>query len=155
MAETVSAQVTDAMEDIVRAGQEQAVRQMEQSLMQSRRYLDQTSDLSTRSFDDLAALGRRSVESLLTVNIGTTSALAMFWREIGTFSRIALDRGIATGARLAEARSLQDVVGIQADYVKACVDDLVKFSELAAQAAVPLNQNVQSDTTRRFKPKAA
>ncbi len=158
-AETVSTQITDAVDGIIRAGQDQVARQLEYTLAQSRRHLDQSSNLATKSFEDLAGVARQNLDAVLTINQAVTSGLALFWREIATFNRSALERGLDAGTRLLDVRSLQEVVAIQAEYAKASVDDLVKFSELAAkaadQAAVPLNQNVRLSSIRWAKPLAA
>jgi hypothetical protein len=131
---------------IIKAGQDQVARHLEQALAHSREHLDQSSQLATKGFEDIAGIARQNLDAALAVNQAVVSGVLAFWREIGVVNRTTLERGLEAGNRLLEAKTPQEVIAVQADYIKASLDDLVKLSELAAKAAdhagVPLNQNV-------------
>jgi hypothetical protein len=143
---TVSSQLSDTVGGFIKAGQDQAAHHLEQVLGQSRERLDQTTQLAIKGFDDLAGVGRQNLDAVLAGNQAAISGLVAFWRELATFNQAALNRGLDAGIRLLETRNPRDAIAIQAEYVKANIDDFVKLSDVAAktveQVKEPLNQKV-------------
>jgi hypothetical protein len=90
-------------------------------------------------YEGLATQGKDMLSALVESNAALSQALERMSLEVVTLVRAAVENAAATGARLVDAKSLEDVVTLQYDFTKGCVGRLIvsgaRLSELGLKAA--------------------
>lgn len=105
-------------------------------------------DEAAKAYDEFAVLGKETSEAVMAAS----NAYARGWEQLTaewlSFSKQSVEGGIATTKALMGARTIQEVVDLQATFAKAQFDQFVsqgaKFGEMATKVAQetfePLNQ---------------
>ncbi len=90
-------------------------------------------------YEDLAIYGKATLSALVAANATLSQALERMSLELVSLARAAVESAAATGAGMVDAKSLEDVVALQYDFAKGCVERLIvggaRLSELGLKAA--------------------
>ncbi|MCG5239990.1 phasin family protein [Azospirillum doebereinerae] len=161
--ETVTAQAKEQYEGFVKAGQEQTVKQFEQTATAAKEQFEKATTQLLKSYEDLQAAGKANVEALVESSSIAAKGAEDLSREVVAYSQSALDKTITTGKALLTAKSLQEVVELQNSFLKSSFDSLIaettRIHELSVkvtnEALAPLNARVTATVETLSKPIAA
>ena len=114
-------------------------------------------------FEDFAAQGKDTLSALVAANTALSQALERMSLEVVSLARAAVESAAAAGAGIVDAKSLDDVVALQYEFTKGCVERLivagVRLSELGLKAAsevyAPLGVRAEKAIEALAKPLAA
>jgi len=114
-------------------------------------------------YEDLATHGKETLSALVAANAALSQALERMSLELVSLARAAVESAAATGAGMVDAKSLEDVVALQYDFAKGCVERLIvggaRLSELGLKAArevyEPLGARAEKAIDSLKKPLAA
>ena len=114
-------------------------------------------------YEGLASQGKDMLSALVAANAAMSQAMEHMSLELVSLARAAVESAAATGARLVDATSLEDVVALQYDFTKGCVERLIvggaRLSELGLRAASevyePLAARAEKAMDALKKPLAA
>lgn len=161
--ETVTAQAKEQYQGFVKAGQEQTVKQFEQSAAAAKEQFEKATTQLLKSYEDLQTAGKANVEALVESSSIAAKGAEDLSREVVAYSQSALDKTITTSKALLTAKSLQEVVELQNSFLKSSFDSLVaeasRIQELSVkvtnEALAPLNARVNATVETLSKPLAA
>lgn len=161
--EIVTAQAKEQYEGYVKAGQEQTVKQFEQTATAAKEQFDKATSKLLKSYEDLQAAGKANVEALVESSSIAAKGAEDLSREIVAYSQSALDKSITTGKAMLTAKSIQEVVELQKDFFKSSFDSMVaeatRIQELSVkvtnEALAPLSTRVNATVETLSKPLAA
>ena len=140
--EEVAAHVAQGLENIVKVGQDQATRHLEQAVTFSRDQLDLTGQLMTKRLEDMATIGRLQLEAMLSCSQLAAKTISAVCKEIDGINRNAVDKGVAAATKLLEARSFEEAFTVQADYFKSSFDDALASSTRLSEIVVRITDEV-------------
>lgn len=161
--ETVTAQAKEKYEGFVKAGQEQTVKQFEQTATAAKEQFEKTTAQLLKGYEDLQAASKANVEALVESSTIAAKGAEDLSREVVAYGQSALDKSITTGKALLTAKSLQEVVELQNGFFKSSFDSFVseatRIQELSVkvtnEALAPLSARVNATVETFSKPLAA
>ncbi len=114
-------------------------------------------------YEDLAIYGKETLSALVAANAALSQALERMSLELVSLARAAVESAATTGAGMVDAKSLEDVIALQYDFTKGCVERLIvggaRLSELGLKAASevyePLAARAEKAIDSLKKPLAA
>lgn len=114
-------------------------------------------------YEGLASQGKDMLSAVVAANAALSQAMERMSLELVDLTRAAVESAAAAGAGLVDARSLEDVVALQYDFTKGCVERLIvggaRLSELGLKAASevyePLGARARKALDALGKPLAA
>lgn len=90
-------------------------------------------------YDDLATHGKDTLSALVAANAAFSQALERMSLEVVGFTRAVVESAAAVSAGMVDAKCLDDVVALQYEFAKGCVDRFIvgsaRLSELGLKAA--------------------
>ena len=116
-----------------------------------------------RGCEDLATQGKDTLSALVAANAAFSQALERMGLELVSLGRAAVESAAAAGAGMVDAKSLDDVVALQYEFAKGCVERFIvvgaRLSELGLKAASevyePLGAHAEKAIEALKKPQAA
>jgi phasin family protein len=161
--ENVTAQAKEQYEGFVKAGQEQSVKQFEQTATAAKEQFEKTTAQLLKSYEDLQAASKANVEALVESSSIAAKGAEDLSREVVAYSQSTLDKSITTGKALLTAKSLQEVVELQNSFFKSSFDAFIseatRIQELTVKvtndALAPLSARVNATVETLSKPLAA
>jgi phasin family protein len=114
-------------------------------------------------YEDLATNGKDTLSAFVAANAALSQALERISLELVGLARASVESAAATGAGLVDAKSLEDVVALQYEFAKTCVERMIvggaRLSELGLKAASemyePLGARAEKAIDALKKPLAA
>jgi len=114
-------------------------------------------------YEDLATHGKETLSALVAANAALSQALERMSLELVSLARAAVESAAEAGAGMVDAKSLEDVVALQYDFTKGCLERLIvggaRLSELGLKAASevyePLGARAEKAIDALKKPLAA
>jgi phasin family protein len=114
-------------------------------------------------YEDLATQGKHTLSAFVAANAALSQALERISLELVGLARASVESAAATGAGLVDAKSLEDVVALQYEFAKTCVERMIvggaRLSELGLKAASemyePLGARAEKAIYAMKKPLAA
>jgi len=114
-------------------------------------------------YEGLATQGKDTLSAFVAANAAFSQALERMSLEVVSLARTAVESAAATGAGMVDAKSLDDVVALQYEFGKGCVERFIaagaRLSELALKAASevyePLGARAEKAIEVLKKPLAA
>ncbi len=114
-------------------------------------------------YEDLATEGKDTLSALVAANAALSQALERMSLEWVGFARAVVESAAAAGAGMVDAKSLDDVVALQYEFAKGCVERFIvgsaRLSELGLKAASevyePLGARAEKAIEALRKPLAA
>ena len=161
--EALAGHITEAMLSLIKTGHQLAARQSERVTAALSQFDEQSSQLGNVLFDAGADLGRANLDIALTCNQLAINSASTYWRELFGCGRSIVDKGVAASMRLMEARSPDEALAIQAEYLKTSADDVLaesaKLYELIVKttdaALEPLGAHMADTVVEIKRAKAA
>jgi len=161
--EIVTTQAKEQYEGLVKAGQEQSIKQFEQTASVAKEQFEKTTAQLLKGYEDLQATSKANVEALVESSTIAAKGAEDLSREVVAFSQSVLDKSITTGKALLTAKSLQEVVELQNSFLKSSFDAFVaeatRIQELSVKvtndALAPLSTRVSATVETLKKPLAA
>ena len=90
-------------------------------------------------YEDLATQGKDTLSALVAANAALSQALERMSLELVGLARGVVESAAAAGAGMVDAKSVDDVVGLQYEFAKGCVERFIvggaRLSELGLKAA--------------------
>jgi len=114
-------------------------------------------------YEELATHGKATLSALVAANAVLSQALERVSLELVSLARAAVESAAEAGAGMVDAKSLEDLVTLQYDFAKTCVERLIiggaRLSELGLKAASdvyePLGARAEKAIDSLKKPLAA
>lgn len=161
--EALAAHVTEATISLIGSSQELAFRQSDRTRSLQSELSEKAAQLGDAMVDTLAGIGRANLDIALTFNQLAVIGAGVCWRESFRFNQALLDKGLATGLRMLETRSAEELIAAQTDYLKDSVDQTLaesaKIYELVVKVAdaalAPLGARTANTVTPFARTKAA
>lgn len=146
--EELTTQSKQAFEGIIKAGQEQAEK-VGQQLFQG--------------YDDLASFNKQNVDAIVQSSTVVAKGAEEVSKTVAAFAQSSLEQGVAAGKALMGAKTLKDIIDLQAGFAKQSFDAFMaessKLSELSVkvtnEALAPINARVNATVEKFGKPIAA
>ena len=115
------------------------------------------------SYESLAIQGKDTLSALVAANAALSQALERMSLELVGLARGALESAASIGAGMVDAKSLDDVVALQYEFTKGCMERFIiggaRLSELGLKAASevyePLGARAEKAIEALKKPLAA
>lgn len=96
-------------------------------------------DEAVKAYDEFAVLGKETADAMMAASTAYAKGLEQLTAEWLSFSKQSVEEGIATTKALLGARTIQEVVDLQANFTKAQFDQIMtqgaKFGEMATKVA--------------------
>lgn len=161
--ELVTSQAKEQYEGLVKASQEQSVKQFEKTSAAAKEQFEKTTAQLLKGYEDLQATSKANVDALLESSAIAAKGAEDLGREVVAYSQSVLDQSITTGKALLTAKSLQEVVELQNSFLKSSFDAFVaeatRIQELSVKvtndALAPLSSRVNATVETLSKPLAA
>lgn len=161
--ELVTSQAKEQYEGLVKAGQEQSVKQFEKTTAAAKEQFEKTTAQLLKGYEDLQATSKANVDALLESSAIAAKGAEDLGREVVAYSQSVLDQSITTGKALLTAKSLQEVVELQNSFLKSSFDAFIaettRIQELSVKvtndALAPLSGRVNATVETLSKPLAA
>ena len=114
-------------------------------------------------YDGMASQSKDMLSALVAANAALSQAMERMSLELVSLTRAAVESAAATGAGMVDAKSLEDVVALQYDFAKGCLERMIvggaRLSELGLKAASevyePLGARAEKALDALTKPLAA
>jgi phasin family protein len=114
-------------------------------------------------YEGMASQGKDMLSALVAANAALSQAMERMSLELVNLTRATVESAAATGAGMVDAKSLEDVVALQYEFAKGCMERLIvggaRLSELGLKAASevyePLGARAEKALDALRKPLAA
>jgi phasin family protein len=115
-----------------------------------------------KGYEDLAAFGKANIEAFVQANSILTKGVEEFSKEVVSLTQASMESAAAAAKAIFAAKTLKDVMALQADYSKTSLDKFFanssKLSELgvkvASDAIAPVTARVNVAVEKVLKPAA-
>jgi hypothetical protein len=95
-------------------------------------------------YEDFAVQGKDMLSALVAANAAFSQALERMSLEVVSLARAAVESAAAAGAGMVDAKSVDDVMALQYEFGKGCVERFIvggaRLSELGLKAASDIYQ---------------
>jgi len=116
-----------------------------------------------KGYGNLADLNRDNIAAVIAANTALREGIEEIGKEVMGYARTSLESAAEAATALLAAKTLEDVLELQANYTKASLERLVtrttKLSEmgvkLANETLAPLGSRVEATIQKLVKPAAA
>lgn len=160
--EDVAVATKEQLESIVKASQEQARKNFEQTVSAAKEQVEKASAQVLKGYEDLAAFNKDNVDAVVLSSTIAARGSEELSREVAAFARTNFDASVAVGKALLGAKTFQEVVELQSSYAKSSFESFIaearKIQELSAKitndAIAPLNARVNAAAEQFSKPLA-
>ena len=161
--ESAAAQAKEQYAGFVKAGQEQAAKTFEQTASATKEQVEKLSAQLLKLSAELQALNKGNVEALVESTTIASKGAEELSREVDAYAQASFDKSVTTGKALLTAKTLQEVIDLQTDYVKASFDaftaEASRLQDLTTRvtsaAFAPLNARLNVTVETLSKPLAA
>jgi phasin family protein len=121
--------------------------------------------MSTQTFkgyEDFAAFGKANLEAFVQANTLFAKGIESLSKEVVSLAQSSLESSTAATKAIFAAKTLKDVVELQADFAKTSFEKLVANStkigemtvKLATDSAAPIGARVTAASEKALKPTA-
>lgn len=161
--EAAAVQAKENYEGILKAGQDQAAKTLEQTAAVTKEQIEKISSQMLKTYADLQELGKGNVEALIESGTIATRGAEDLGREVTAYAQSTFDRSISTGKAILTAKSVKEVIDLQAEFAKSSMDGFLseasRIQELTSSvtnaAMAPLNARLNVAVETFTKPIAA
>lgn len=149
---------TDNVESIVKASAAAAQETLEKTMAATKTRMD----AAVKGLEDIATFSKANVEAVVASTNVAAKAIEGLNAEVLAYAKQSFEDGVAAAKAMATAKSLQEVLDLQADFSKSAFDGFLaqstKLGEMMAKmskdAMEPISARV-SATVEKIRPKAA
>lgn len=161
--EDVAAQAKEAVEEIVKASQEQVTRQFEQTMTLTKDQVEKASQQMLKSYDEMTAFNKQNVDAVIQSGTIVAKGVETLGKAVASFTQTSIEQSVATGKALLTVKSMRDLVDLQSAFAKSAFDafmaESTRMSEMsvkvANEALAPINARVNATVEKFARPIAA
>lgn len=161
--EDVAAQAKETMEGIVKASQEQASKQFEQTIALTKEQVEKASRQLFQSYDELASFNKQNLDAVVQSGNIVAKGVEDIGKAFYAYTQTALEQAASVGKALLGVKTVRELVDVQAEAAKSNFDAMVAEStkltgmsvKVANEAFAPLNARVNAAVEKFAKPLAA
>ena len=152
----------ETVEAAVKAGAETATKTYEQAVELTKDNFQKASTYAFRGYDDAADFNRESLDAFVESSNAVAKGFEEMSRQFAAYTQGLMEDNLAHAKRLFSARSLPEVMDIQAAWAKDCFDDVVAEGTRAQERSIkafseatgPLNSRLNAAFEKIAKPLA-
>jgi phasin family protein len=149
---------TQNIESLVKASAAAAQETLEKTMAATKTRMD----AAVKGLEDIATYSKANVEAVVASGNVTAKALETLNAEVLAYAKQSFEDGIAAAKAMATAKSLQEVLDLQADFSKSALDGFLAQStklgemmtKMSKDAIEPLSARMTA-TVEKLRPKAA
>ena len=153
----------ETVEAVAKAGAEAASAGYEKAAAIAKDQVDKTSKAVFKGYGDFTSLGQENVEAVIKSGNIAVKGFEALGREMMAYARYSLEGNVAATKAMLGAKSLREVVDLQADYTRKSFDhamaESAKLTEMSVKVANEAMQPIQARVTvtvgKLIKPVAA
>ena len=153
----------EIVDNFVKVGQEAAQKGYEQAISMTKEQVEKARTALTKGVEEIGTLGRENVDAVVQASTIYAKGVEVIGKEVMTYAQARAESHIAAVKAMFGARTLKDLVDLQAAYARSSFDDLVsettKLSEIGVkvtnEAFAPLNARVNLVVEKMTKSAAA
>ena len=153
----------ETVEAVAKAGAEAASAGYEKAAAIAKDQVDKTSKAVFKGYGDFTSLGQENVEAVIKSGNIAVKGFEALGREMMAYARYSLEGNVAATKAMLGAKSLREVVDLQADYTRKSFDhamaESAKLTEMsvkvANEAIQPIQTRVNVTVGKMIKPMAA
>ena len=154
---------TETVDAMVKAGTQAASKSYEQAIAMAQEQVEKASSNLFSSYDEVASLGKENVDAYVESTTLFTKGLEAMSKELMGFTQSAVEANVANAKALFGAKSLRELIDLQADFSRSHFDSMVaesaKLTELsmtlANDAMEPIQLRLNVTVEKMMKPLAA
>lgn len=161
--EDVAAVAQGSIEEFVKTAQEQAQKQIDESVAAAKTQAEKLQEQLAKSYEEFAALSKGNVEAVVASSAVVVKGAEDFSKAYATLTKTFFEKYVAAGKAVLAAKSVDEVVAVSNDFAKTSYESLVaeagKLQELSVQVAnealAPLSARFTIAVEKLAKPLAA
>lgn len=162
-AESAVAAHQETMDGMMKAGTQAATKSYEQAIAIAQEQVEQASETLFKRYDEAATLSQENVEACVRSTTVLAQGVEIVGKELMSFAQSAVEANVANTKALFGAKSVRELVDLQAAFSRSGFDTLVaesaKLTELsltlANEAFEPLQLRMNVTVEKLMKPTAA
>ena len=124
---------------------------------------EKASAAAFKGYDDVAAMGQETLDAYVKSTTLFAKGFELFSREVLAFTQSSIENNAAVTQAMFSAKSMQELVDLQAEYSRKSFDSVVAESgkltemsmDVANKAMEPIKTQVDQNVEKLFKPLAA
>ncbi len=152
----------ETVEAAVKAGTQTAAKNYEKAVAYTKDNIEKASTMAFKSYDDAADFNRATLDAFVASSNVFAKGFEEMSRLFVDYTQSMMEDNAAHAKRLMGARSLPEVMDLQAAWAKECFDDVVAESSKAqersikmfTEASAPLNARFNAAVEKFAKPLA-
>jgi phasin family protein len=147
----------------VKAGTDAATKNYEQAIAMTKDQVEKASTALFRGYDEMTVLNKDNVEAVVASSTIVAKGYETIGREVMSFTQSAIETNIAATKAIFGAKTLRELVDLQADFARSQFDNALaesaKLTEMSVRVAndaiEPLQSRVNVTVEKLLKPVAA
>ena len=152
----------ETVEAAMKTGTETAAKNYEQAVAFTKGNIEKANTMAFKGYDEAAGFGRDTIDAFVASSNVVARGFEEISRHFAGYAQAMMEDNAAHAKRLFGARSLPEVMDLQAAWAKECFDDVVTEStkaqersvKLFTEAAAPLNTRFNAAVEKFAKPLA-
>jgi phasin family protein len=162
-AESAVAAHQETLDGMMKAGTQAATKGYEQAFAIAQEQVDKASETLFKGYDEAATLSQENVEAYVRSTTVLAQGVEIVGKELMSFAQSAVEANVANTKALFGAKSVRELVDLQAEFSRSGFDSLVaesaKLTELslslANEAFEPIQLRMNVTVEKLMKPIAA
>ncbi len=153
----------EIVDSFVKVGHEAAQKGYEQAVSMTKEQVEKARAAMAKGVEEMSTLGRENVDAVVQAGTIYARGVEVIGKEVMTYAQARMESNMAAVKAMFGARTLKDLVDLQAAYARSNFDELVgeatRLSEIGVKvtndAFAPLNARVNVVVEKMTKPLAA
>lgn len=153
----------ESIEGIVKVGQQQVQKHLEETVIQAKEHISKTQEQITKGYEELNAYSKANVEAIVVSGTILAKGLEDIAKTLVALTRSSFDRYIAVATATLSVKSVTELTSLSSDYAKSSYETLLAdtglIQELVAtvanEALAPISARVNQTIEKFAKPLAA
>ncbi|MDX1710914.1 MAG: phasin family protein [Rhodovibrionaceae bacterium] len=150
-------------EAVVKAGTDAATKNYETAVQQAQEQMEKASKALFGGYDELASLNKDNMDAFVKSSNIYAKGFESLSKEMMSFAQSAMETNLATVKAFAGAKTVREVIDLQADYARSNFDktlaESAKLTEMSVKvtndAMEPIQGRVNVTVQKMLKPVAA
>ncbi|MBI1272917.1 MAG: hypothetical protein GC131_02385 [Alphaproteobacteria bacterium] len=139
----------EAIESVMKAGQEAASKQFEGAMKATSEQLEQVSKRLMQSAEQMTSANRETMEACVSAATICAKGCEEISRSLMNWSQASLEQAMATSKQALTVKTLREYVDLQTEFVKTCLDStLAETSRCSELATRTVNQAIEPVTEK-------
>ena len=147
---TAAKSAPETVEAAVQNGTETAAKNYEKAVAYTKDNIEKASTMAFKSYDEAADFNRETLDAFVATSNVLAKGFEEMSRQFAGYAQTMMEDNAAHAKRLFGARSLPEVMDLQATWAKECFDDVVAESTKAQERSVKLFTEVTAPLNSRM-----